>query len=126
MTQTGNFPGSENVVTTEPEIVDSQEITPIVEGHRQDSELEPSIDRLVDREDGPPEELEFTMDHFAEDSTFPYEMETEDTSTLGCTPMGRGRNLPTTSTANRDAPDTLSRRVSARSTKGKPPEKLSL
>ena len=130
--RTEGVPESSNVdvAHTEAEIVEipsneSQGVSHETSEVNNCSELEQSFDRLSDKEDYAAEELEFTIDHFADsdDSTFPYEEEY--LSTSRCTPMGRETNLPTTSTANR-APDTLLRRISSRSTKGKPPEKLTL
>ena len=66
------------------------------------------------------EELEFTVDHFADsdDETFPYEMEmNRDSPTLGLTPLAQGTNQPSTSTEVKDSASMELLRFSTRRTK---------
>ena len=129
-----NLHGAENVdfSMSEPKIVDvtsrgdsEVEIVPDWETEKGENEQRHSDDGNLEGilEE---EKLDFTLDHFVEsdDSTYPYEM--DDSSALGGTPVGRGMNVPSTSTKNRDTPFSFLRRISARSTKGKPAEKLNL
>ena len=67
----------------------------------------------------------WVLDYQVDENTFPYEL--DDLSAWGGTPMARGKNVPSTSTANRDVPEAvILRRISSRITKGKPAEKLNL